>query len=376
MTSRYWSHMEEFHERAHTDHPNGAEGMAAFRYFRSILEPNWVDADSNKHPFHHWITFASTHHYDRLILLRRRFELVQDTVGFRSRAKRLAHRTEYLSAMTEIETGVKLRLQGIQITFPREKSGDTPDIIADIGGQRYWVEVTSVNPPALETSFMNLLGGLMGTSMKLKVTVGGFAIAHFTEKDIRAIESDVEHAANEIAGKDGVRKVVVPGKAIFYVGSGTGVSDIPEKWRGGFQAWRSRDRPASERIIAKICDKGKKNYLEGGPGFLVLYDWMVPHEEVDKILENPEDDLGLVMAVHPQILGMTLVVPSESAPRMYPAVIVSSKTRESRIHALPDMTTERVVLWRNVHATAELPSMITSAFLEYPSALSRNVDLD
>jgi len=365
MASRFWDGMERFHLSAHSSLPNGKQGLEAFRYFKSLLEPYWVDVDSAKHPFHNWVGIASEFHYSHLIMMRRQFELVEHAAGFRTLMKRFAKRAEYLSASTEIGTGIQLRFRGIEISFPHGNSGDTPDIIASIDGQQYWVEVTSINQPSAETSFMNLLGGLVGISVDKKVTIGGFAIAHFTPADAKAMEREVELVAEEVTGRDAYQRVVIQGKAIFFLGSGKKVNEIPEQWRSGFRTWSSRAHPPVERIVAKICDKGRKNYLSGRPGFLVLYDYLTTHGEILNMLENPDDDPGLVMTLHPKMMGMTLMIPSRFIePRPTPLVLPPVPNREARMMQYRSSGSEMVVLWRNPYAEEELPLAIQSAFLD------------
>jgi len=363
--------MEKFHKRVSIDYPNGGQGYQAFIYFRSLLERNWTEGDSRQHPFRHWVMLASEPHYARLIQLRRRFELVERINGFKARTRRLADRLEYLSAMTEIETAAKLRLAGIDISFPKAKSGDTPDILAEVDGCDCWVEVTCVNPQRLENQFSDLLGEIMSTMMSKRVTIGGFGLERLTKDDLQQIKDKVNLAASEIAGKDELRKVNVRGKATLYVGSGSKAADIPEECRGSFRVWGGSPRPHIERVIGKIREKGEKDYLGGGPGFLVLYDSLMDPRNLDEILGSQIDDIGLVMATYPQIFGMALVVPSDFGTRISATTYLSTPDRDFIAYALPDRSTENLIVWRNRYTDTKLPSTIFNAFMNYPTTYAK-----
>jgi hypothetical protein len=310
---------------------------------------------------------ASELHYARLIQLRKKFELVDKTNGFKGRAKRLADRIEHPSAMAEIETAVRLKLAGIDISFLNEKSGATPDILARAGDNELWVEVTCVNPPRFEYRFSDLLGEIMSITMSKRVAVGGVGIERLEKDDIQQIRDKVNQAAGEIAGRDELRRVNVRGKATLYVGSGSKVADIPEEYRGSFRVWSSNPRAHIHRIIDKIREKGNKDYLGGDPGFLVLHDSMMDPRVVDDIFGSPVDDLGVVMATFPQLAGMALIIPYDFGTRLSPVTFLPTPDRDFREYALPDMRTESLVLWRNKHTDIELPVSIYNAFLDYPT---------
>jgi len=371
MVSAFWSDMEQFHRAVHGSSPNGEEGLQSFLYFRSLLERDWKDVDSGEHPFRHWVAIASEYHYTRLIQLRKKFELVDSMNGFKSRTRRLADKRQYLSAMAEIETAARLRLAGIDISFPKDKSGNTPDILVEEDGCPFWVEVTCVNPPQFDFRFSDLLGEIMSITMSKRVTIGGFGLERLTKVGLQQIKDKVNLAAGEVAGKDELRMVNVRGKATLYVGSGSKVADIPDECKGTFRVWSSNPRSHIHRVIDKISEKGEKNYLGGVPGFLVLYDKMMDPRNVNEIFGSQIDDLGVVMATFPQLSGMALVVPYDFGTLTREVLFTISPDRDFKKYALPDMSTENLVLWSNKHADIKLPSTIYDAFMNYPTAYAK-----
>jgi hypothetical protein len=94
-------------------------------------------------------------------------------------------------------------------------------------------------------------------------------------------------------------------------------------------------------------------------------------KSIDEIFSDKTDDLGLVMATYPQILGMALVVPSEFGNRVSPVIYMPTHDRAYEEYALPDMTAERLIVWRNGHTDAKLPLSICSAFRDYPANYKR-----
>jgi hypothetical protein len=357
--------MEAFHKKVSNEYSNGEQGYQAFLYFRSLLERRWKDSDSNVHPFGTWVRFSSEYHYTRLIQLRRRFELVERVDGFRARARRLADKEEYLSAKAEIETAARLKMAGVDVSFP--KADGTPDILTNVEGGACWVEVACVNPAPLESKFSDLIGEVMGIMMSKRVTIGGLGLERLDKNDIQLIKDKVNVAAEEIRGKNEIRTVNVPGKATLYVGAGTKTTEIPEEYRGGFRVWSKSPRPHIERVMGKIQEKGAKEYVGGGHGFLVLYDSLMDARTLGEIFANPTDDLGLIMATCPQIFGMALIVQSDPGARISPLTYLPTPEREFKEYALPDMTSENLIVRKNRYPDVQQPSMIFNAFTDYPT---------
>jgi hypothetical protein len=67
VASAFWTDMERFHVAVHGDCSNGREGRFAFRYFRSLLERNWIDGNTDDHPFRDLVGMASDYQHSHII---------------------------------------------------------------------------------------------------------------------------------------------------------------------------------------------------------------------------------------------------------------------------------------------------------------------
>ncbi len=86
------------------------EGPEAVHYLRDLHEPVW-HAGLLDHPLRNLIGTASQRSYDRILQYAGKLLAATGIPGFESLRLRLGRPSEYLGAMHEIETALRLRLE-------------------------------------------------------------------------------------------------------------------------------------------------------------------------------------------------------------------------------------------------------------------------
>ncbi len=372
---KFWDYMLRFHEYVHKDHPNGLEGLAAVRVLRAVFEPSWKEELSNRHPFRHRIARASVDSYEWLIQYARKVRTAQALTGFSTIDRRLGDPDEFLSADAEMEIALILCLGGFEIEFLVPTERPTPDLLAKWNGNEFGVEIGSVNPPAEHARLNEAMTRIMMRSFTKAIT-GGVISRPPTDAELELIDRQVESAIDAALGGHMVEIVSLPGLATIYVAPRDLASALPEDCKGQFRTVPSYDRLPEERISRAI--RRKLHQFEGFQRGIVLflYDNALGPEAIRRLFEAPGDDVAIVLASVPRIVGLGLVEPYRFRNRPQKS---SRETHASRtILTVPTGVDEwaDVLLWENSHSGRTLPSALYEAFQKYGENLTRLLSLE
>ncbi len=370
MALTFWEWMLQFHESAHEGYPNGKEGLRAVRYLRSLLEPVW-HADLLGHPLRNLIGMASQRSYERICQYARKLLAVTGIPGFESRRVRLGHHREYLPAMHEIETALRLRLAGYEVSFLEESSERrSPDLLVQSDDGRFTVEVGSLNRPDQEGRMNEVFSRIMGASIG-KAVLGGVIIgAPLSARRASELVSRVETAIDSATRDHEMVTVNIPGVAKVYVAPRDLASSLPEEFRGSFRFIPPYERQAEERVARRLREKAKQILELKDPGLIVLYDHLLGSEPLRELLESPGDDVAAVLTSFSQILGLMVVTPLHLVhdPEEEHERLDDHRTRIVTEIGLDEW--EMIGIWENLHADHAFPPSLTSVVTNYPRRLA------
>ncbi|MEE9592162.1 MAG: hypothetical protein V3W28_01105, partial [Thermoplasmata archaeon] len=349
MTATFWEWMLQFHEHAHTDYPNGEEGLKAVRSLRDLLDPVW-QGDLHDHALRNRVGMASRRTYESLGQYARKLDAAADMPGFRSLVPRLGHPGQYLGAMHEIETALRLRLEGYEVRFLRPSSSKaSPDLLVQSDHGSFAVEVGSLNRPDQEGRINDVFSRILGASIGRAVLGGVIIGAPLSARKASELVSLVETAIDSATRDHEVVTVNIPGVATVYVAPRDLASSLPEEFRGSFRFIPPYERRAEERVARRLREKAKQVLQLKGPGLVVLYDNLLGSESLRELLESPKDDIAAVLTSFPQILGLMVVTPLHMIhnPKQEHQQLDDHRTRVVAEVGIDEW--EMIGIWKNLH---------------------------
>ncbi len=366
----FWELMLRFHEHVHEDYPNGKEGLEAVRYLRNLLEPVW-NADPPDHPLRNRVGMASQGSYERIQQYARKLFAASEIPGFGGLPVRLGHPNEHLGAMHEIETALRLRLEGYEVSFLETSSERLrPDLLVRSDDGRFAVEIGSLNPPDEERRMNEVLFRIWGPSITRAVLGGVIIGARLSERKASELVSSVQTAIAAAIQDHEVVRVNIPGLATVYVGPRDLASSLPEEFRESFHFIPPYERRAEERVARRLEEKAKQILELRVPGLVVLYDNLLGSESLRELLESPKDDIAVVLTSFPQILGLMVVTPLHSVqdPKKEHERLDDHRTRVITEVGIDEW--EMVGIWENLQADHGFPPDLISAIKNYSRRLA------
>ena len=366
----FWEFMLRFHEHVHEDYPNGEEGLEALHFLRDLLEPVW-HADLLDHPLRNLIGMASQRSYDRIRQYAGKLLAATGIPGFESLRVRLGRPSEYLGAMHEIETALRLRLEGYEVSFLETSSERlSPDLLVQSDDGRFTVEVGSLNRPDQEGRMNEVFSRIWGPSI-MRAVMGGVIIgAPLSARKASELVSRVETAIATAIQDHEVVTVNIPGLATVYVAPRDLASSLPEEFRGSFRFIPPYKRRAEERVARRLGEKAKQVLQLKDPGLVVLYDNLLGSKSLQELLESPKDDIAAVLTSFPHILGLIVVTPLHLVhdPKKEHERLDDHRTRVITEVGMDEW--EMVGIWENLHADHGFPPDLISAITNYPRRLA------
>src|SRR3972149_5073934 len=248
MASVFLNQMELFHRHTYRDHEGGKEGLEAFHEIRSLVEPFWGHASGGRHPLRNWVGRASNRDYRKFRQLAHVLHELARLPGFDGVARRLANSSEFLSAMGELDTALRLTLGGWKVSFVAPSSVPTPDIRAVSGGASIAFEVTSLNPSQEGELASDFMGLVMQVMLRKKVAVGGLVTRVPSLKEVEELKERVSAAADRANSRNELVKVNVHGLATIYVGPRGVPGAIPHGMAGQFSFWENSPLPHKDKL--------------------------------------------------------------------------------------------------------------------------------
>jgi hypothetical protein len=377
--------MEQAHRQFNFEIENKVEGMKAFSYLRSLMEPSWDD--NIAHPFRDMLSWISRVSYEHLIFFERKLRAVEDAKGFSHVAAKLGIHSTFANAWLEIETAFRLKLGGLQIQFVDEsktKDRQTPDLLVFSGSDGYWCEVTSINPPDKDPR-VSLTVKILQIAREKKVIISGEIEKPIAVDQWEDFESQLRNAAERASTDHKLEMLARQGYLRLCVRQSGLEQDIPVGIRDGIQ-YGGDDETHLERIARRITAKCNDSYdrCPCRRGIIVVYDRLMGDEEFNEILKSDTPKPADCLSRREDVLGVVLVSSTfttkgdsdmpwwvhqvRNPQGGSPAVV---KGRVFDVYSLPLAQSEGLVIWSEMCSGREAPVEISRAFLDYKVNVSK-----
>lgn len=373
---KFWDQMQRFHEFVHKNHPTGVDGLVAVRFLRAVFEPSWKEELSYRHPFRHQIGHASADNYEWLIQYSRKIRTARLLPGFAAVERRFGNSDEFLAASAEMEVALMLNLGGFKVQFLTPTGRPTPDLQAERDGDSFGVEIGSLNRPAEDARLNEAMSRILTRGFVARAATGGVISRPPTDEELDIIDRRVESAIAAALDGHEVKVVNLPGLATIYVAPRDLGSALPEDSRGQFRTIPLYDRSPEERIARSVRKKLPQFVDFPGGVVLFLYDYALGADAIRRLFESPGDDIGVVLASIPYLVGLALV---ESYRFRIRPKAASSDTWNSRILLTVSTGVDDwadILLWVNRHSGRELPNPLLEALRNYSENLARLLPLE
>lgn len=313
--------------------------------------------------------------YQWLVQYARKLVTASSLIGFKSVAKRLASKEEYLTANNEIEVALKLFLQKLDVTFSEISSQPKPDLIVSIGRGAIGVEVSSLNPPDEETRGQMLIHGITASGFLKKAVTGGFVSKVPSSAKIQRILDQLNMKIDEAKESRKVEKLNTEGVATLYVAPHDMVNQMPEDCRGSLRLILPHRRSVEELVCKKIKEKSEQLFSHNDTGILFLYTQMIDEQTIFQLFENDMDDVKVMLASYPKFMGLILTVPHQGihAVSAVKSDDLRKKYRDNKAFLESEAGVyqyESSIIWKNMHANQIFPENILHALENYSSNLT------
>ena len=372
----YWDNIVNFHQRFYDDHPIVEEGFKAVKFLRTFFEKRGCESLSRNHPLHNRLGVGAEPNYLWLEQFAKKIQKVSSLSKFDPIAQRLVYPETFLAAFNEIEIGLKLYLEGLNVSFLNLDSEHTPDLILRLDNTLTRIEVSSLNPPDQETRFHRFLDMLIYFQMSREVVSGGYVNRIPSPNKLETIVNQVNEAINRAKETHKVEKVNSKGIVTIYVAPNDLVDQLPADCRGSFHfVGPPKPKPIENQIQQKIQKKSEQLFGENESGILFLYTLMINRKEVFQLFKTDMDDIIAILASYPKLLGLVLTVPHYEigVVSMSKPVTLKSEYKKNKIlleSEAGQYQSESIIIWKNLHANFDFPDKIINALKNYSSNLS------
>jgi hypothetical protein len=371
----YWKWVVDFHERVYRKSPTGEEGLNAVKFLRIFFEKRGVDSLPRKHPLHNRLGVAAEPNYLWLAQYVKKIQRASSLSGFEQVARRLVNPKEYLAANNEMEVALKLYLEGLKVSFVSVDAQHTPDLILKLDNHTTRIEVSSLNPPDEETRFHIFLDQILHLSFSREVVLGGYVNRIPSAKMTEKLVNEVKESINISKKAHKVEKLNFKGVATIYIAPHDLVGQLPADCRGSFHFFGPPKRkPIELQIRQKIENKSKQLFGEDEFGLLFLYTQMIGRQRVTELFKNDADDIVVMLASYPKLLGLILTVSNFGVEVISFEKSDTLKSEFKKNKIFLDLETgkyqyESVIVWKNLHADRNFPEEILHALKNYSSNL-------
>jgi hypothetical protein len=373
----YWDNVVRFHEKASKDIPAGKEGLRAIRFLRSFFEQREFNLLDINHPLRNRLRVVFHHNYLWLMQYAQKLFTISSLSGFEEHvAKRLGIPKEYLNANNEIEVALKLHLEGLPVSFTRDRTLSTPDLTTRINNDTIKVEVSSLQPSDEETLIKNLYDDINLSCIQNDVTWCGFLNRLPSHNKLEDIIKQVKVAIDRAKETNKVEKLNFSGIATIILAPNNLSDQMPEDCRGNFSFRGPPKRTIEEKIQRKIKDKSKQLFSYDEPVFLYIYTHIIDRQIVYKLFSKKIDEIVFVLATYPKLFGLSLTVPHlrieiPSAIKSDSLQIDHKKNKVFLESEVGFYQYESTVIWKNPLADYHFPTEIQHALERYSSNLTK-----
>lgn len=372
----YWDIIVKFHQRFKKDYSIGEEGLKAVKFLRAFFEKRGCESLPRDHALHNRLGVGAEPNYLWLEQFAKKIQKASSLSKFEQIAKRLVNPKTFSAAYNEIEIGLKLHLEGLDVSFLTLDSQHTPDLILRLDNGLTRIEVSSLNPPVQETRFRMFLDQFIYFQMSREVVSGGYVNKIPSPKEMETIVNQVNESINRSRDTHKVEKLNFKGVATIYIAPNDLVDQIPADCKGSFHFVGPPKRKSIEnQIQQKIEKKSEQLFGDNQSGILFLYTLMMDRKEVFQLFKTDMDDVTAILASYPKLLGLVLTVPHHEIGRVSASKLVTLKSEYKKDKILLECEagryqSESIIVWKNLHADYDFPDEVINALKNYSANLS------
>ncbi|MHA1222775.1 MAG: hypothetical protein ACTSP3_05875 [Candidatus Heimdallarchaeaceae archaeon] len=366
-TSKEWSILEIFHKSHLKSNQLSYEGVKAFIEIANFAKKRKFKVP--RHPSFN-VRFGSTIYYNWLIKVNKLIKIISSIPNYKPRLKRFFNESDYfksLSALYELETALRLKLQGISVAFTVEKSPDkTPDIEIKINNQCYNLEITTINNPDDDKKKQEFLQKLVGLEIKNKVKFGGI-IYEVPKHPQNEILSKIENKIIEAKEKRKITKMIDKGKFTLEFAP----RELKEKMKlTGFVFIHKELNSIEDKIISVIKDKSEQLYVNQHPGILCIYGGSRTFD-IESIYSKAFDKINFYLQTLPELSGLVLSLYSDFYPIKDFKPLKQFNNSKLLVVLKPGFgETEQSIIWKNQLATHSLPKEFINSYQTFELKVS------
>lgn len=370
----FWDWVEHFRETILRDHPSVSTKAAylAVKYLRSILEPNWIEAESGKHPLMQRLRYSAEPNDLWLDQFARKIAALKQIDGSGSIIARLARWNQFSGARYEMDVCLMMLLAGFKPELVQPTPAEPSVDIRVHGPQdQFLIEVTSLNPSNQDDLFMEFVNWTTGQSFGSGVIAGG--LINGTQLAVREIPNmkiAIKEAVGRAKDAHSLQQVNFPGTANIYIAPSDLVGQMPEGMRGMFGFTPPYDRSFEEKVTRKIQSKMAQLSQTDLPVILSIFSQIHGYETLKAIFEKGRDDIEVVIGTIPQLMALVL---SESFPLWTPQIIEAKIGTQVKTLFVSDIGIREpyaFLSWRNGYSTRIPQEEVLGAFERYSTNLA------
>jgi len=198
--------------------------------------------------------------------------------------------------------------------------------------------------------------------------------------EIQEIIGQLNKAIDQAKESHKVEKFNFEGVATIYIAPRDMADQIPDDCRNSYRFLQPYRRSVEEQIGRKIRSKIRQLFQYSNAGLLFIYTEMMDKEAGFQLFEQSMDDITVMLASYPKLLGLILTVPHLGI-HVASAVESSDLRKEykgSKVFLEAEAGVyqyESSIIWKNVHANQIFPEDIIHALQNYSSNLTNLVPI-
>lgn len=363
----YWDVAEQLHTRYAKEFPETEAAVGAIRRIRRVLGPFWKPQGFHEHPWSMFIMVAPRPR--ELTHLALKLETLERIPGHEKILPRLGSPDTFPAAWHEADFALKLSLNGFWCRFVPETKDPRWDLEAEIGGEIYEVEVTSLNPPLEDQLSATLSSAVFTVMVQYHVAVGGVAFISSDRATGHALSQFTEGlvtAAKRARAEATCIRVNEPGLATFQVAAPEAVHRMDPKWKGAWTLEYRPPLPKDRKLSQTIAEKAGRQFSRTRPALLAVYDRLLTDEEEEQLAAN---DFSVQVGTYDFLKAVTLIRTLTRTDPFATELRTEGTLTRGR-HSLPDREAEAFIVWRNMMDPKSIDTVVPS-LTDFPRNLSR-----
>jgi hypothetical protein len=380
-----WNSIIHYHDKISKDFPSGKAGLEAIQTIRSIMGSRWKPQTPRiafeYHPGQSlwnrfWIGYEPNYRW--LIHFARKLNVIVEIPSHEQVLDQLRSPEKYWSVLTEIDLTLKLKLSGIACKYDFQRGEPTPDVVAEIAGEKTDIEITSLNLPEEDTIGMDALSLVSMIAVSAKCASGGMWGRVPKRWELKRIRTKILAGVGEANEGRKLVEVNEPGILHCYIAPSDLAPQMKIPWYWGSFVMRTRSSTKKkDRFARAIEEKAKHQLSRGKPSVLVVYDRFSSPDEARGFVN--EKELELSVGVFEKLAGVVLVCPFVTTlmtGELFPTKELTRENRSLVEYTLPDNEAEICTIWRHplqkhrsviesfIHCLSRFPAKLTDLYQE------------